>query len=104
MMNNDRTTARPSTRRAATRASASAPASGSAAAAPTKKPRAPRRVEQGDTAPSLQPKALASFETADVSAFIRKDFVRFKAELCRIAPYGAERFRELVPLRTVPLV
>ena len=47
---------------------------------------------------------LDSYEAADVSAFIRKDFVRFKSELCRIAPYGEERFRELVPLRTVPLV
>jgi len=46
---------------------------------------------------------LVSYEAADVSAFIRKDFVRFKSELCRIAPYGEERFRELVPLRTVPL-
>jgi L-ascorbate metabolism protein UlaG (beta-lactamase superfamily) len=47
---------------------------------------------------------LASFEAADVSAFIRKDFVRFKAELRQLGAYGEERFRELVPLRTVPLV
>ena len=47
---------------------------------------------------------LASYETADVSAFIKKDFVRFKKELGRIAVYGEERFRELVPLRTVALV
>jgi L-ascorbate metabolism protein UlaG (beta-lactamase superfamily) len=47
---------------------------------------------------------LASYETADVSAFIKKDFVRFKKELGRIAVYGEERFRELVPLRTVSLV
>ena len=47
---------------------------------------------------------LASYEAADVSVFIRKDFVRFKSELCRIAPYGEDRFRELVPLRTVALV
>jgi len=47
---------------------------------------------------------LERFEADDVSALIRTDFVRFKAELQRLAPYGAERFRELVPLRTVPLV
>jgi len=47
---------------------------------------------------------LSCFETADVSAFIKKDFVRFKAELNRIEPYGENRFRELVPLRTVALV
>ena len=46
---------------------------------------------------------LASFEAADVSAFIRKDFVRFKAELRQLNAYGEERFRELVPLRTVAL-
>lgn len=47
---------------------------------------------------------LASYETADVSGFIRKDFLRFKTELRMIAEYGDDRFRELVPLRTVPLV
>ncbi len=66
-MNNDRTTTRPATRRAATRATPrtepGAPASASVATAPVKKARAPRRVAQGDTAPSLQPKALANFET-----------------------------------------
>ncbi len=46
---------------------------------------------------------LASFEAADVSAFIRTDFVRFKAELRQLGAYGEERFHELVPLRTVPL-
>lgn len=47
---------------------------------------------------------LDRYETRDVSAFIRKDFIRFKTELNQIAPYGEDRFRELVPLRTVPLV
>jgi len=46
---------------------------------------------------------LASYEVADVAPFIKKDFMRFKTELNRIAPYGDDRFRELVPLRTVPL-
>jgi len=46
---------------------------------------------------------LASYETRDISAFMKGDFVRFKEELRRIAPYGDERFRELVPLRTVAL-
>lgn len=47
---------------------------------------------------------LSSFERADVSALIKRDFVRFKAELNQIEAYGEERFRELVPLRTVALV
>jgi len=47
---------------------------------------------------------LARYETADVASLIRGDFIRFKAELNQIAAYGEERFRELVPLRTVPLV
>ncbi len=47
---------------------------------------------------------LASYEAEDVSAFIKKDFVRFKTELNRIEVYGEERFRELVPLRTMALV
>ncbi len=47
---------------------------------------------------------LSSYETADVSAFIKKDFIRFKAELNQIGAYGEARFRELTPLRTVPLV
>jgi len=47
---------------------------------------------------------LDRFEADDVSAFIRKDFVRFKAELQRLAHYDEGRFRELTPLRTVPLV
>lgn len=47
---------------------------------------------------------LSCFETADVAPFMKKDFVRFKTELCRIAPYGEERFRELAPLRTEPLI
>ena len=47
---------------------------------------------------------LSCFEAADVLPFMKKDFVRFKTELCRIAPYGEERFRELAPLRTVPLI
>ena len=47
---------------------------------------------------------LVRFEAKDVFAYIRKDFVRFKAELNRIAVYGEERFRELVPLRTEALV
>jgi len=47
---------------------------------------------------------LASYETADVSAFIKKDFIRFKKELGQIAVYGEDRFRELVPLRTVALI
>lgn len=46
---------------------------------------------------------LVSYETEDVSAFMKGDFIRFKEELRRIAPYGDERFRELAPLRTVPL-
>jgi hypothetical protein len=46
---------------------------------------------------------LASYEAQDVSAFMKGDFVRFKEELGRIAAYGEERFRELVPLRTVAL-
>lgn len=47
---------------------------------------------------------LASYETENVSALIKNDFNQFKAEINQIATYGEERFRELVPLRTVPLV
>lgn len=46
---------------------------------------------------------LGSYETEDISTFMKGDFVRFKEELRRIAPYGEERFRELAPLRTVAL-